>query len=146
MHYYETLYLLNPNLMEDEYKGLVSKYTAALEKNGSVLIDVAEWGKRSLAYEVKKFRAGYYVLLQYCGDAGSTEELQREMRLDERVLKFQTVKLKSNVDPEQIKTEKKASAKGKEEQVPVTPVSAEGEASTEETHNTVEGEHADSNE
>jgi small subunit ribosomal protein S6 len=145
MHYYETLYILNPSLTEDEYKGLVSKYAAAVEKNGGVVIDVAEWGKRSLAYAVKKFYTGFYVLLQYCGDAGSTEVLQHEMRLEERVLKFQTVKLKSNVDPEQIKAEKKTPVKGKEEQVPAAPVSAGAEASTENTHNTVEGEHGNSN-
>lgn len=137
MHYYETLYVVNPSLTEDDYKGVVSKYVSAAEKNGGVVIDVAEWGKKSLAYEVKKFRTGFYVLLQYCGDAGSSEALQHEMRLDDRVLKFQTVKLKSNVDPEQIKAEKKP---------PTEPIAAEGVASTEETHNTVEGEHGTSNE
>jgi len=146
MHYYETLYIVNPSLTEDDYKGVVSKYASAAEKNGGVVINVAEWGKKSLAYEVKKFYTGFYVLLQYCGDAGSSEALQHEMRLDDRVLKFQTVKLKSNVDPEQIKAEKKPLAKEKEEQVPTESVPAEGVASTEETYNTVEGEHGTSNE
>ena len=55
MHYYETLYIVNPSLTEDDYKGVVSKYASAAEKNGGVVINVAEWGKKSLAYEVRKF-------------------------------------------------------------------------------------------
>jgi small subunit ribosomal protein S6 len=118
MHFYETLYLLNPDLPEDEYKGLVERYSACVERGGGVIIEVAPWGKRSLAYPVKKFASGYYVLLQYCGESATVNGLQHEMRLDEKVLKFQTVKIKENADPEKIKQEKGAASKQRPQAAP----------------------------
>ena len=105
MRYYETLYLINPNLGEEEYRDVVSKFNGLVEKNNGVIIKVHEWGKRSLAYSVKKYDKGYYVLLQYCGDPGTTKELERDLRLDDRTFKFQTVKLNDKADPEALKLE-----------------------------------------
>lgn len=121
MHFYETLYLLNPDLPEDECKGLVEKYAAFVERGGGVIIEVAPWGKGSLAYPVKKFSSGYYVLLQYCGESATVNGLQHEMRLDEKVLKFQTVKIRENADPEKIKEEKKAAPKERPQAAPKAP-------------------------
>ncbi|RJR20545.1 MAG: 30S ribosomal protein S6 [Desulfobacteraceae bacterium] len=144
MNFYETLYLVNPNLPEDEYKGLVAKYASAVEKNRGIIVDVAEWGKKSLAYQVKKFYTGFYVLLQYCGEAGTTAGLQHEMRLDDRVLKFQTVKIRSNVDPEQVKNEKKAPQKQRVQESLQTPAFAGDDQAAEETNNIVEDDNGDS--
>jgi len=103
MRYYETLYLINPNLAEEDYKVVVSKFNDLVEKNKGVVIKVDEWGKKTLAYEVKKFGKGYYVLLQYCGEPGITAELKRYLSIDDRVLKYQTIKLSDNADPEALK-------------------------------------------
>ncbi len=141
MHFYETLYLANPNLPEDEYKGLVAKYASTVEKNKGVIIEVAEWGKKTLAYPVKKSQTGFYVLLQYCGDAAVVNGLQHEMRLDERVLKFQTVKLRDNADPEKVKLEKKALKQAKP--APKADL-AEGQQSVEQAVEVTEGQYDDS--
>jgi small subunit ribosomal protein S6 len=103
MKYYETLYLLNPNLAAEEYGEIVGKFTDVVGKNGGEVIRVDEWGKKSLAYEVKRFDRGYYVLLSFCGESGITTPLHRELRLDDRVLKYQTVKLSDQADPEELK-------------------------------------------
>ncbi len=103
MRYYETLYLINPDLADEEYGEVVSKFNNFVESNKGILIKVEEWGKKPLAYEVKKFDRGYYVLLQYCGEPDILEDLKREFRLDERILKYQTVKLSDNEDPEILK-------------------------------------------
>ena len=103
MRYYETLYIINPNLAEDDYKDVLNKFKKIIEKNKGVVIKVDEWGKKTLAYQVRKFDQGNYVLLQYCGEPGITKELQRELRLDDRVLKFQTVKLSDHADPDELK-------------------------------------------
>ena len=103
MRYYETLYLINPSLAEDDYKDALSKFEKIIEKNKGVVIKVDEWGKKTLAYQVRKFDQGNYVLLQYCGEPGITKELQRDLRLDDRVLKFQTVKLSDHADPDELK-------------------------------------------
>ena len=103
MRYYETLYIINPNLAEEDYRSVVAKFTDAVEKNKGVVTKVDEWGKKSLAYDIKKFDKGSYVLLQYCGEAGLTAELKRELGLDDRVLKYQTIKLSDNADLEKLK-------------------------------------------
>jgi small subunit ribosomal protein S6 len=111
MRYYETLYLVNPNLADDDYKGVLTKFSDLVEKSGGVPIKVDEWGKKTLAYKIKKFDKGFYVLAQYCGEADITNDLHREFKLDERIIKYQTVKLSDNEDPEALKL---ALDKGKE--------------------------------
>ncbi len=100
MRYYETLYLINPNLSDEDCKGVVEKFNKLIEKNKGELIKVDEWGKKPLAYTVKKFDKGYYVLLKYCGGPEIIEELKRDLKLDDRVLKHQTIKLEDDVNPE----------------------------------------------
>ena len=112
MRYYETLYIINPGLPEDGYREVVTKFTDLVKKNKGVVTKVDEWGMKTLAYAIKKFNRGSYVLLQYCGEPGITAELKREMSLDDRLLKYQTIKLSDNADPEALKAE---GNEGKEE-------------------------------
>jgi small subunit ribosomal protein S6 len=103
MKYYETLYIINPNLADEDCREVINKYNELVEKNKGVRIKVDEWGKKTLAYLVKKFDKGYYVLLQYCGNSGITEELEKDLKLDDRVLKYQTIKLSDKADPEALR-------------------------------------------
>lgn len=123
MRYYETLYLINPDLAEEDYQGVSRKFTELLGKQKGELIEVQDWGKRPLAYDVKKYDKAYFVLLRFCGESLVPEELQREMRLDDRVLKYQTVKLSDEADPESLRREvEEARSKAQE-----TPKSEGGE-------------------
>jgi small subunit ribosomal protein S6 len=99
MRHYETIYIVNPNLGEEEYRDLLKKFSGVIEKNKGVMIKSEEWGTQRLAYEVKKFDKGSYVLLNYCGDSGITAELERELKLDDKILKFQTIKIAHEVNP-----------------------------------------------
>jgi small subunit ribosomal protein S6 len=112
MRYYETLYIINPDLADDEYRDVVAKMNTLVEKEKGVIAKVEEWGKRTLAYKVKKFDKGSYVLLQYCGESGIVEQLKREMSLDDRVLKYQTIKLSDRADPEALKAAGEGDKKG----------------------------------
>ena len=103
MRFYETLYLLPPDLSEDDYQEIIQKFNTLIEKQKGVVIKVDVWGKKELAYRVKKFDKGYYVLLQFCGRPGITAILERDLRLDDRVMKFHTVKLADEADPEELK-------------------------------------------
>jgi small subunit ribosomal protein S6 len=105
MRYYETLYIINPNLSDEENSKVIAKFNDLVEKNKGMVIRVDEWGKRTLAYEIKKFNKGCYVLLNYCGEGSIIAELERGMKLDERILQYQTVKLSDSVDPEELKAE-----------------------------------------
>jgi small subunit ribosomal protein S6 len=99
MRQYETLYILKPSLPEEEYEEAIANFNGIIEKNQGVMIKTDKWGERSLAYELKKFNKGFYVLLEYCGDAALTKELERLFRLEDKVLKYQTVKLSDRADP-----------------------------------------------
>jgi len=103
MKYYETLYLVNPDLPDEDYRQVVDKFSNLVEKHKGKVIRIDEWGKKSLAYRVKKFDHSYYVLLRYCGEPGIIDEITRDLRLDDRILKFQTVKLSDDADPEELR-------------------------------------------
>lgn len=105
MRHYETIYIINPDLTEEDCREVVDKVNGLVEKNQGVVTLVEEWGKRGLAYDVKKHDKGYYVLLQYCGEAGITAEIKRNLRLDDRVIKSQTIKLADKADPEALKSQ-----------------------------------------
>ena len=138
MRYYETLYIINPNLAEEDYRAVVAKFTDAVEKNKGVVTKVDEWGKKTLAYDIKKFDKGFYVLLQFCGEAGLTAELKRELGLDDRVLKYQTIKLSDNADLEKLMPKPSPSEADSVETVQVEAV--EKAADSEETGTEGEGE------
>ena len=119
MKHYETLYIVNPELDDENYKAVVDKFRDLIEKEKGVIVKLEEWGKQRLAYLVKKFDQGAYVLMDYCGGPGVTAELERDLKLDDRILKYQTVKLADEVDPQalvQKEEEAKRETAAKEEQ------------------------------
>ena len=125
MKHYETLYIISPELGDEDYKAVVAKHKDLIEKEKGVVIKLDEWGKRRLAYQLRKFDQGFYVLMDYCGGAGITAEVARALKLDDKILKYQTIKLGDNVNPEDLiekpeKVEEKAAeeATTTEEQVP----------------------------
>jgi small subunit ribosomal protein S6 len=111
MRHYETLYIVNPELDDENYKAVVDKFKDLIEKEKGVIVKLEEWGKQRLAYLVKKFNQGSYVLMDYCGGSGITAELERDLKLDDRVLKYQTVKLADDVEPQAL-IQKEEEAKG----------------------------------
>jgi len=115
MRQYETIYILKPSLSEEVYEEVIGKFNAIIEKNQGVMIKTDRWGERTLAYQLNKFNKGFYVLLEYCGNAALTKELERLFRLDDKVLKYQTVKLSDRADPEALLKE----ARGPEEETEV---------------------------
>ena len=102
MRHYETIYIIDPNLSEEEYGDITKKFNNLIEKQKGVVIKTDEWGAQRLAYRVKKFDKGFYVLVDYCGNPGLTAELERDLKLDSRIIKYQTVNLADNVDPEEL--------------------------------------------
>jgi small subunit ribosomal protein S6 len=143
MRHYETLYIVNPELDEENYRAVVDKFRDLIEKENGVVVKLEEWGKQRLAYLVKKFDQGAYVLINYCGGSNMTAELQRDLKLDDRVLNYQTVKLADHADPEallQKEEEARKETATKEEQAQETEEKApngeiESDTSNEEVKN-----------
>ncbi len=96
---YETIYILRPDIT-NEAVGLVNtKVRGVIETGGGTLLKVDNWGKRRLAYEVKKQMKGMYLFFSYLGTAGLVEEVERNLRLTDSVIRTYSVKVADNVDP-----------------------------------------------
>lgn len=89
---YEVLYIIRPDLEEDALKAAVEKFSEVINNNGGQDLKVDEWGKRRLAYEVKKFNEGYYVLMNFQGEPRTVDELERLMKISDDVIRFLTTK------------------------------------------------------
>ncbi len=100
--HYETLFIVSPELSEEETTQVVEKFSGILKGAGADLVKTDNWGRRRLAYEVKKFNKGVYVLFEYGAEAEAVQELERNFKIDERVIRFLTVKQGDVFDPEAI--------------------------------------------
>jgi len=95
---YETLYIVSPELDRGSIDNLNNKIKSIIQENGGKVIRLTRWGKRDLAYKIKKFNTGFYVHLNYFGDGRTVSELQRSLRLNENILRYLTLKLSDKAD------------------------------------------------
>lgn len=102
MNHYETIYIVNPTLDDDSLREAITKFSDLIKKLKGYIVKINEWGKRKLAYEVKQFDKGYYVVLDFCGLPKIVTELERNLKLDDRILKYLTVKIDEDVDPKDL--------------------------------------------
>ena len=90
--YYETMYILRPDIAEDEVNNHIDKYNKLLEELGGKILDSQMRGKRRLAYQIAKHREGIYVQLSHQGDGQHIFKIEKAMRLSEDVIRYLTVK------------------------------------------------------
>ena len=90
--YFETMYILRPDIPEEEVDSHLKKYNEILEKSGTEVLDSQMRGKRRLAYPIAKHKEGIYVQLSHKGDGQQVATLERAMRLSEDVIRYLTVK------------------------------------------------------
>jgi len=90
--YYETMYILRPDIAEDEVTNHIDKYNKLLEEFGGKILDSQMRGKRRLAYQIAKHREGIYVQLSHQGDGQHIFKIEKAMRLNEDVIRYMTVK------------------------------------------------------
>jgi len=90
--YYETMYILRPDIAEDEVTSHIDKYNKLLEDFGGTILDSQMRGKRRLAYQIAKHREGIYVQLSHQGDGQHIYKIEKAMRLSEDVIRYMTVK------------------------------------------------------
>ena len=117
MRRYETIFIVRPNVAEDEIEAVINKTSSIIEGDGGTIIKIDKWGLKKLAYLIKKETQGIYVHIDYAAIPASVSELERIFRIDDKVLKYLTVKLADSCDPEAIKEElAKAEAEVKAEE------------------------------
>ena len=106
MRKYETIYILQPDLSEDEIKVIADKVQDVIASYKGSFLRLEDWGIRKLAYPIRKFNRGRYLYLRYDGGPELIAELERRLRLDEKVLRYQSVNITDQ--PEKPVAEKKA--------------------------------------
>ena len=90
--YYETMYILRPDIPEEEVTNHIENYNKLLEKLGGKILDSQMRGKRRLAYQIAKHREGIYVQLSHQGNGQHIFKIEKAMRLSEDVIRYMTVK------------------------------------------------------
>lgn len=103
MHYseYETIYVMKPEVPEDALRAIHEKLDGIIERFQGHILVRDDWGKRKLAYPVKKNSKGHYLYVNYLGPTDLVLELERNLRIDANLLRFLTVKLDVDVDVEE---------------------------------------------
>ena len=90
--YYETMYILRPDIAEDEVSNHIDKYNTLLKELGATILDSQMRGKRRLAYQIAKHREGIYVQLSHQGDGQHIFKIEKAMRLSDDVIRYMTIK------------------------------------------------------
>lgn len=98
MRKYETIIIVKPDLPEEELKAVSDKIQDTLTGMNADLRRLEDWGTRKLAYLIEKYSRGHYYYLRFDGDSKVVAELERRMRLDDRFLRYQTVKIEKEVE------------------------------------------------
>ncbi|HEY7615311.1 MAG TPA: 30S ribosomal protein S6 [Terriglobales bacterium] len=99
---YELMFIVRPDMPEEEQDKLISTLESSVTTSGGTVKNVERMGKRRLAYTVRRFHEGIYLLLTVEGGGDLVHELERRLRVSEPVIKFLTVR----VDEEQKRLEK----------------------------------------
>ncbi|WP_025741697.1 30S ribosomal protein S6 [Aquimarina pacifica] len=93
MNQYETVFILNPVLSDDQIKETVKKYEDILVSNGAKMISKEDWGLKKLAYAIQHKKSGFYHLFEFQVSGEVINSLEVEFRRDERIMRYLTVRL-----------------------------------------------------
>ena len=123
---YELMFIVRPDMLEEDQDKLISTLESAVTSTGGSLKKSEKLGKRRLAYSVRKFHDGIYILLTVEGGGGLIHELERRLRVTEPVIKFLTVR----IDEEQKRLDKIKAIKDArcKTSAPVSPAEAADQA------------------
>lgn len=134
MSRYELIYIIDTSVEEEARKELIERFSAMITDNGGTVDKVDEWGKRRLAYPINYKTEGYYVLVNFSGEAELPREIERNLEIHENVLRYLIVKLltkKASVKPRAVRVMPEAVAPKAEEPEAPKPEAPKAEAPAE---------------
>src|SRR5512140_2697698 len=97
MPIYESIFIINPNINDEETAAVIKKMQDVVVKQGGEMLKSEDWGKKKLAYEIKKQKRGHYAFFQFKAAPAVVSELERTYKLTDSVIKFLTVKLEKEL-------------------------------------------------
>ncbi len=147
MRHYETTCILRPGLGETGFTEVMERTCAIVTADGGSIIDLDRWGLRKLAYPIKKESQGYYFCLNCAATQAAVLEMERIFRIDDRVLRYLTIKLHEEIDETGIAEEKERIAAIAAAKAAAAEAAARAEDGDEEDSSDAEsGDDADQNE
>lgn len=127
-HEYEIVFIIRPDLDDAEVEATAVKLEESVAELGGEVLHRDDWGKRKLAYAIQKYTRGHYVLLDVLLGPDSVAEVERRMRLDDRLIRFGVFKQADDVDAEVVRAEAEERKKAAEARR-----AAEAESDTDDT-------------
>src|SRR5262245_54705157 len=112
MQKYETLYILEPQLSDEQVDEIVRTFEAVIPDHKGTVIKTDKWGKRKLAYRVGKHWEGHYVLYEYEGDGAIQRELERRMKIHDNVIRYLTTTIDPRMAAELVRKAEREKAMG----------------------------------
>jgi len=97
MPIYESIFIINANLTDEETAGVIKKMQDVVAKQGGEMLKFEDWGKKKLAYEIRKQKRGHYAFFQFKAAPAAVSELERTYKMTDTVIKFLTVKLEKEL-------------------------------------------------
>lgn len=91
MRTYETLFIINGSISDNDRETIIARFDKLLADKGAEMLRTVRWGKRQLAYEIKKQTRGYYVIFYFNADPGIIRSYHREMDINENILRYMTL-------------------------------------------------------
>ena len=107
MRRYELIFIIQQELNEEEVKAITEKYLQIITAQKGTIIKTEDWGKRRLAYDINKQSKGTYILVDFYGLGAMIREIERNLKIDDNILKFITVKTKDSFNSESLEEERK---------------------------------------
>jgi small subunit ribosomal protein S6 len=126
MRRYESVWVVHGDLPDEEVKSTIDKFSRIISAAGGTLVGLDDWGRRKLAYKIKGTTRGYYLLADFAGTPATVKELERNYRIDDRILRYHTVRKSDKVDLEALQAEiaARAQAAPSPEPEPAPPAAA----------------------
>jgi small subunit ribosomal protein S6 len=118
---YETIFITHPDLSEEDQNQLLERFRTLMNNLKADILRLDDWGQKKLSYEIRKNNRGHFFLLDYLAAPEVVREWERTLRLNDRILKFQTVKLSDEVTPEAAQNLKEQVPAGKAPEVTPPP-------------------------
>jgi len=122
---YETAILFDPELPEDQRKDFLGKISGVIASYQGEVLKTDDWGNRKLAYQIKKRSNAFYTFLLYTGNRGVVEEVERNIKIFDGILRYLTT-----VHTAELKPAKSAAPQGEPQALPEAPDSSDSEASS----------------
>jgi len=108
MRRYETVFVLRPDLGDSAQKEIIRRFEGIVSASSGEMIETEEWGFRELAYNIKGEHRGFYVRLDYGGNGGTMNEVERNLKLSDSVLRYLSVSVDRDIEPARARAELEA--------------------------------------